>query len=332
MDKELTLATPEVQDANVNSETTEETLEPATPQEEEASNIEENAENIEEPADEYDEIWNSDEEIEPEELVQNEEPEEESIEEESKPEGILVTKPLKYKGKEIYPKDEDEIIALAQKGLDYEFKMNRIKPFRKAIDIIEKSGLEPDDIQALADAKSGKAEALKYLASRFNIELEPTDEFSFEEEQKQQPSYQPQVDNNVDEVKEWFEEFSKQEPQIAGQVLNIWNELDDSFKAELYNPQVFPAFVGSVKTGEFDKVYPELIKYKALNPSVRWLDAYVAIANQLVQTENNKPKEPTGKVVRKQPKKRSVVNNKDDYDSIWDDNTPIEELERKLFG
>ena len=327
MDKELTLATPEVQDANVNSENTDETLEPATPQTEDATNTTE-TENTEEPVDEYDKVWNSDEE--PEKPVQQEQKEEPVKEEEPKPEGILVTKPLKYKGKEIQPKNEDEIVALAQKGLDYEFKMSRIKPFRKAIDIIEKSGLEPGEVQALADAKEGKKEALDYIANKFGIKQEPEDEFGFEDKPKEQPKYEPTVDNNTDDIKDWFEDFSKQEPDTAGKVVSTWNDLDDSFKTELYNPQVFPAFVGSVKTGEFDKVYPDLIKYKALNPSVGWLNAYVAIANQMIKT-NNQPKEPTGKVVREQPKQRSVVKDYDDYDSIWDDNAPLEELEKKIF-
>lgn len=127
-EKEIT--TPNLQEVIDNSESEEKDT---TPTEEQEVSV---------TTDEYDKVWESDEvtlEDVAEQPLENNEPEpteEEEVgseETETNTNGVLITKPLKYKGNEIYVKDEDEAIALMQKGLDYEFKMSRIKPFRKAM-------------------------------------------------------------------------------------------------------------------------------------------------------------------------------------------------------
>ena len=334
MEDKLTLATPQTEDANVNTEqesestgSNEDTLAP-TPQVEDGQ---------EQEIDEYDKVWNDEDESEFE--SNNEEPTDKiesepdnEVEQEQVPEQKQ-SYTLKHKGKEIEIDSIDELIALAQKGLDYEFKMTRIKPFRQAIDIIEKSGLEPSDVKALADIKNGNKEALDYLGSKYGINTGSEDEDIediFNDKEPEKNTYEPEVQNNVDPVKEYWEEYSKNKPDVAGKIVSYWEELDPTFQQELWKQDVFPAFVQSVESGEFDNVYPKAIKAKALNPAISWLQAYVSSAQDIIQPKQQK--KPTGSVNRKETKKRSAVKSDyDDYDAVWNENTSLDELEQQLF-
>lgn len=334
MDEKLTLATPQVEDANVNTETepttigSEDEALATTPQVEESQEQEQNQE-----VDEYDKVWddNDNSEFNLDEPVEEDEPTEES-----EPEQLeqKQTYTLKHKGKEIEVDSIDELVALAQKGLDYEFKMTRIKPFRQAIDIIEKTGIEPSDVKALADIKEGNKDALEYLGSKYGIDTGSKDEdidniFNDNKESEKQ-QYQPEIQNSTDPVKDYWEEYSKNRPDVAGKIVSYWDELDPTFQQELWKQEVFPSFVQSVESGEFDKVYPRAIKAKALNPAISWLQAYVSSAQDIIQPKEQK--EPTGSVQRKETKKRSVVkNNYEDYDAVWNEDSSIEELEKQLF-
>lgn len=323
MEDNKTLATP--QDANVNSE--EDTL-ATTPEEG----------NVVEDENTYDKVW--EENVEEENIFNQEDVGsnvEETETEQDTTNGVLITKPLKHKGREIYVKSEDEAIVLMQKGLDYEFKMSRIKPFRQAIDIIEKTGLEPADIKALADIKEGKQEALEYLANKYNIKLADDDydfedDFFEEDNKKEKQKYEPEVEQKQDNpVIDFWNEFSKTYPKESGKVLDTYNQMEEGFQQEIMSDvNLFKAFVGSVLSGEFDEVYPETVKLKALNPSISWIDAYVSIASNIVKPQQEQ-KEPTTAVQKKQTKKRTVVNKYDDYDKVWDDNVSLEELEKQIF-
>ena len=359
MDKELnTLATPvpnDELDANETLGSNESTLEEPTAQSEETNpqtedniDIEENDNpQTEELKDDYDSIWEQDvDNVDLEQLSnengeeenglqeddnekENYEENEEEIEEKQEPKnGLVITKPLKYRGKEIWVKTEEEAIELMQKGLDYSFKMNKIKPLRNIASIIEEAGLEPEDVKALADAKNGNEQAIKYLANKFNISIEPEDDIFGDEDRTS--DYKPEVtsENPIEEI---YKEISVKDPVLAGKVASTWDELDDTFKAELSSPDIFRAFIGSVQTGEFDKVLPEAIKVKAINPALSWIQAY-QYAVQNIGSVIQQPKEPTDTVkpkrINKQKRKRKTI--EQSYEEIWD-NKSIEELEKEIF-
>ena len=296
----------------------------------------------------YDKVWNSNEDKDISDFDEQPETEEvqpqlgsEEIQETETPvetEGVAITKPLKYKGKEISVSSEDEAIALMQKGLDYEFKMGRIKPFRKAIKIIDDNGLSEEDIQALADAKDGKSEALNYIADKYNLPLtkdsnEDDDLFSDNNETKKQDNYQPEVGiSNENDIVDYFQNYSKSEPEKAGKVLNIYNDLEPAFQLEVTNNiQTFEAFLADINDGIFDKLYPEVIKAKAINPNINWLQAYAGIAQQILKPEVTK--EPTESVKKKQVKQRKATkDNGNDYDSAWNDDSSFKEFEHEIFN
>ena len=311
--------------------------------------------------DEYSDVWNNDSEIDLNDLNNNDTTNPQQVDDsvnstneldnneldntqqldntEPVPNGVVISKPLKYKGNDISISSEDEAIALMQKGLDYEFKMSKIKPFRQAIQIIDDNGLSKEDIQALADIKDGKAEALNYIADKYNVPMETQDEQNdnlFDDNgttDNKVTDYKPEVsDNGTNEILNYFQEYSNSEPEKAGAVLGIYNNLEPSFQLEVTNNMpTFQAFIEDINKGVFNKIYPEVVKAKALNNNISWLQAYAGVAQKILKP--NDVKEPTGSVQRKQVQQRKATrNNGNDYETAWDDDTSFQEFEHQLFG
>jgi len=249
-------------------------------------------------------------------------------------EGLVIKRPvLKRKGQEITIDSEDRMIQLAQMGLDYAAKMHDLKPYKKIVSIAKSNGITEEDIQALADAKSGKQEAIRYLANKFGITLESD---PFEDEEKAN-DYQPNVTH--DEVQDWFQEFAETNPTDASKVAEAYSQIPDTFKAEVYKPGVFQLFAQSVATGEFEKIYPraEIIVATSGN-TISWLNAYQMAAKELgligEKQNGEKPKKQKPSKAAQSVKKsgggtkRSVKGL--DYDSAWDKDT--DELEKLIFS
>jgi hypothetical protein len=243
--------------------------------------------------------------------------------------GLVITNPvLKFRGKDVPIDSEEEMLTLAQKGFRFESEMSKIKPLRPLIKIIEDAGLTAEDIKALADMKAGKKEALGYLKQSAGIEEEETYQGSlFDEQKEDKGDYKPAVEAD-DPVASIFAELTTEQPEVAGKVSKVYDDIDDSFKAEVYNPNVFPMFVSSVSSGEFDKIYPLAIKAKTMNPALSWLEAY-AMAGKQSPVEDKKVVPPKDTAI---PKNKQADRNvkKLNYNTAYD--LPLEELEKRLFG
>jgi hypothetical protein len=95
---------------------------------------------------------------------------------------------------------------------------------------------------------------------------------------------------------------------------------------------MFPAFVQSVSTGEFDKVYPLAVKERVLNPALSWVDAYGAAAQKvsLPETKRNDPPASAQIPATQTPRK---VNESDAASRIWDDNDDaFNEMQKQIFS
>ena len=240
---------------------------------------------------------------------------------------------LKYRGNDVPVGSIDELIMLAQKGLDYENKMSKIKPYRGIIQIVDNNGLTPEDVQALADMKNGNAGAMNYLKKSAGIEDESSDIFS-EPTTGSNEDYVPKAEN-VDPISEIFQEVLDTSPELAGKVQQIYQDIDPEFKSEIYTPEAFRRFVQSIGSGEFEFVYPHAVKVHAINPSLSWLQAYLMAGQQLMANSKkngtSEAQEPQGTGIpkRSQSPKRNIPK-KGDYDTAWDKD--IDELEKELFG
>jgi hypothetical protein len=285
-----------------------------------------------EDSNEYDKIWNSDKS--PEELISevgsnenNEEQntqQEELKQEESKEQqwSLTITRPLIYRGKEIYPQTEDELITLAQKGLDYNLKMSKIAPYRKLIDAIEAVG--SDKIETFINALKGDTDAKQQIKQILGIN--ETEDFF--DDDKNENKNSSDIQRHKNEVEQIFQQILKENRELAFKIKDVYDSLDNTFKAELNNPEAFKAFAGLIYNNLFDKLYPIAIRIKAQNPYYSWMKAfYEAHTNS-----NKKPKEPEQELNTK-PEKRQVRQKtiEEKYDEIWQKEHTIEELEKILI-
>jgi len=339
-DENTTLTTPDTLDVKD---------EPTTVQEEQVEN-----ESVEEDSgsknDIVDKIWN-DENLDIEELSElsktkspmtnQDKASTPSSEQETEPqetvanEGLNIPNPvLKFKGRELKIDNPEEMIALAQKGLLLELEQGKIKPHKKTIKLIEDNGLTQEDIVALADAKNGKKEAIDYLSNKFGIIAEKDDnDFTsvFDDEPKQSNTdYKPNIEE-TNPVQEWFEEYSANNKEGGAKVVDTINNIDDSFFAELYNPNVFPVFVQHVEQGIFDKAYPKAVTLKATNPTLNWITAYNNAINAVFGSQKEQKKEPPADAqIPKSTKTTSSTKKVEDADKVWDDDEYYEQLKQRL--
>ncbi len=245
--------------------------------------------------------------------------------------GLLIKNPvLKYKGREIPIDNEEEAINLMQKGFKLENEMAKIKPMKPYINILNSGNVTVEDLKAFDDAMSGNEQAKTYLAKKIGLSTNETDSNIFNEvdTSNNKEDYKPDVPAQ-DPVAEYFAGITEENPEVAGKVSSVYSDLEDEFKMEIYNPQVFPMFVQSVASGEFDELYPLALKERVNNPALSFLQAY-QMAGQKRGQVKQKSEVPTNAV--KVPKNNSSKSrtSRDSYERAFDMDT--KELEAKLFG
>jgi len=275
-------------------------------------------------------LFNNDESEQP--AEETPEAEEKSDEEQEAIDAFMKAAPvLKFKGKDVPIESPDEIIALAQKGFKLETEMAKIKPQKKVLSIVEEIPVEV--LQAVADLNAGKQDALEYLREHYGLKEDKADDDMFgdynDESNKETSTYKPEV-KSEDPVSEYFEGYSQENPEVAGKVSSLYKELDQSFQSELYDPRVFPAFVKSVETGEFDEVYPLAMKERVLNPALSWLDAYTSAASKVNQAKPERNDPPaSAQVPGNADGKRNVTI---DADALWEDDDAYNRMKKDIFG
>ena len=247
--------------------------------------------------------------------------------------GLVINNPvLKYKGREIPIDNEEEAINLMQKGFKLESEMSRIKPYKPYISIIENGKVTVEHLKALDDALNGNDQAKNYLKAQLGIESTKDANGIFDEtdETPNAEDYKPDVPVQ-DPVAEFFASLTDENPEVAGKVSQTYSELDDEFKLEVYQPNVFPLFAKSVADGEFEKLYPLAMKEKVSNPALTWLQAYQMAGNKVntgkVKEEATVPSKSTK--ISKSGTGRNV-NSANDYDKAFEMDT--KELEARLFA
>ena len=242
---------------------------------------------------------------------------------------------LKYKGKDVPIDTADELLALAQKGFSYETEMANIKPKKKLLNIVGDIPLET--LQAVADLHSGNKSAINYLKTQYGIvDAKPTeDDFwdsndSSSKVEEPVDNYKPAVATD-DPIMDYWSEYTANNQVGAAKVNEIYSGLDESFKAEIYNPDVFPAFVASVESGEFDSVYPVAVKEKTLNPAMSWIQAYQMAVSKT--GGNDTPSTPPAAATPPKSVENSRhISGDSAADRVWNDPDYFAQLEAKIFS
>lgn len=247
----------------------------------------------------------------------------------------------------------DEVQDLLQKGLQARLELKELQEIKPIFDFLIENGIDKKDLIALKDLKSGNKEALQYFKDLAGIRdddgwfNDDNDEFIFDDEpqpKQKQKKYEPKLDedNNKDPMEAYIEYVYSQDPDLANRALTILNSLPNSIKLELYNEQLFPSFVQSVKTGEWDKVSPLALKIYVKDNKIDFKFAYQK-AIQMLQNSNLQENEPPQMQQVQQQNKSSNNRNLENatipytddssdggsqlsYEDYW--NMPLEELEK----
>ena len=243
--------------------------------------------------------------------------------------GLMIQNPiLKYKGREVPIDSEEELINLAQKGFKLESKMAKIKPYKQMISILDNSTVGTEDIKAFADAMSGDEGAKTYIQNKLGLDTSVNSNSFFDEDTKTVDEYKPEVPQ-IDAVADYFRDVTENSPEVAGKVSQVYADIDDEFKNEVYTSQMFPMFVSSVASGEFDKLYPMAIKLKLASPQSTWLQAYQEASKRVKEGEPKTDVPPVGTKIPKQGSNKPRTSGSD-YDKAFSMDT--KELEDRLFG
>jgi hypothetical protein len=154
----------------------------------------------------------------------------------------------------------DELIALAQKGMDYTKKTQQIKPWRETISALEEAKLGKEDVNLMIDVLSGNKDAIAEVIKKAG--LDPLD-LNTEESNYVPKNYGR---NSVElEISDVIETIAK-DPEYRTTSYIVEKDWDDaSREAFVKDPNMIAALHVDVKNGNYDKVAPLMLKKKALD-------------------------------------------------------------------
>jgi hypothetical protein len=237
---------------------------------------------------------------------------------------------LKHNGQEIEVDEREKIIALAQQGLDYNFKMNKIKPMIDEVKLLESSDVSAEELKAFIEAKNGNSDAFKYLKE--NV-LKDVDIYDASDKE-----YKPEIERE-DPVVTYYNEMASSNPELGGKVKTILESLDDQFFNDIITlnkqgePEVMKLFVEDVEKGVFEKIYPKAVVEKASNPSIPWLHAYSIASQKIggVNPQQQVPEDGTG-IPQDKGGKSVKLDKAEMFKKLTSDPEAMKDLEERLFG
>lgn len=189
-----------------------------------------------------------------------------------------VTAGFKANGKTYKIDDPDDLIALAQQGLNYNQKMAAIKPSLKIVRALQERGIESlEQLGELLDLHDKKPEAIAALVQKSGI-----DTYQLEEQAKNYVPSVPQVNDQLFE----FEQTAKslESNPHFGTVVNNLQTYDEQTRQEIFTkPHLLSVLTDHVANGYYDQIMSRLEIEQATGRTrgMTFLQAYDAIGNQL---------------------------------------------------
>lgn len=193
-----------------------------------------------------------------------------------------IVAPIKANGKVIDIKSPEEAVRLMQLGANYGKRMQELAPARKAVAMLENSGLlgKEDDLSFLIDLHNKNPEAIKKLVKESGID-------TFDIDQSTETNYVPGSHKVSDKEMSFRtvldDVISRDTGQETIQIMeNTWDAA--SKQAAWDNPSILTAIQESRETGAYDIITAEIDRRKALgliNPSEPFLQSYTSVGNEL---------------------------------------------------
>lgn len=220
-----------------------------------------------------------------------------------------IFKPFKANGKEITPRNIDDVINLMQMGANYTKKMQVIAPMKKVIESLNKAEIDEKNLNFLIDVYKGDKEAIKKLLKKHSvdpIELD-LDETNYVPKNNMVSDEDVEFSNVIDDIRDSL-------PKIQDIINSKWDK--NSKDKLLSDPKLLRALHEEIQYGRFDKIQAQVEMEKMFGRyrGISDLDAYIDIVTKEVQKESQQhqpePKVETKsepKVTRKIPDKTKAA-------------------------
>lgn len=223
--------------------------------------------------------------------------EEEATKEESSSDVIDFTKPvlLKDRDLELPVNNSKELLDLARQGLNFTRKTQDFAKSKPLIDYANKHGLSLDDLQLLAEAKSGNPDAIGKLARDSKI-----DAFDIDTDKQWTPNedYKPTIPNAVEE----YAQELAQDVEVATKFRSMMEYVPSTFKEKLSTDlDTLKGFSEDVRNGVAEKLMPEAVKLYAINGG-DFVQSYIQAGNKIFGQGQQAPVQETQQVAPTPPK------------------------------
>ena len=193
-----------------------------------------------------------------------------------------IFKPFKANGKEITPRNLDDVVKLMQMGANYTKKMQTLAPVKRAYESLNKADIKEDDLNFLIDIHKGDVEAIKQLLQRHNI-----DPIDLDLESNNYRANRRNIASDEDvEFSDVLRDVDSSLPKIQ-EILN--NKWDESSKQKLVkDPKLLRALHEEIELGRFDEVQArvELEKTFGRYQGYSDLEAYIDVVTKMVNEQN----------------------------------------------
>ena len=190
----------------------------------------------------------------------------------------FVPVPLKSKNLTIEAKSMDELIQLAQQGLNYTQKTQELAKHRPIVDYVSKHNITQEDLHLLADLKSGNADALKSIAKQNGVDMLSLDA---DVDYKPSEANRMSIPSEVDLVAESI----MQDTDTATKIQSLNQHIPDDFRAKLAtDANMLRLYANDVKSGMAERILPEAVKLKAINPNADFLEIYSHVGMKIAES------------------------------------------------
>ena len=172
----------------------------------------------------------------------------------------------------------DELIQLAQQGLNYTQKTQELAKHRPIVDYVSKHNITQEDLHLLADLKSGNADALKSIAKQNGVDM-----FSLDADVDYKPSEanRMSIPSEVDLVAESI----MQDTETATKIQSLNQHIPDDFRSKLAtDANMLRLYANDVKSGMAERILPEAVKLKAMNPNADFLEIYSHVGMKIAES------------------------------------------------
>ena len=206
-----------------------------------------------------------------------------------------IFKPFKANGKTIAPRNAEDVISLMQMGANYTKKMQLMAPMKRAVESLNKAGINEEELNFLIDIHNGDKEAIKNLLKK--NEIDPIDLDI--EDTKYIPKNNIASDADV-EFSETLMDIESSLPKIQEILNKTWDS--KSKQLVLKDPQLMRALHQEIEMGRFDEVQQRLEIEKTFGryKGVSDIEAYIDLVTKMVNEKARTPVTET-KHVDKQP-------------------------------